>query len=406
MNENKNRVEVLRRHIQAARREIPAELVLKNGKVVNVFSGEIQECDVAVYNGFVVGLGSDYNGREEIDLKGKWISPGFIDGHIHIESSMLLPSRLAAALLPHGTTTVVSDPHEIANVMGIEGILLMILDSQSIPFDIFFMAPSCVPATHLETSGAQLLASDLLKLVEEPKILGLAEMMNFPGVLSGDPEILEKLILFKDKIIDGHAPALKGDDLQAYLTAGIGSDHETWDRQEGREKIRGGMMLMIREGSTAKNLEELLPLVNLKNARRCCFVSDDLHPRDILKRGHLNAALKKAVRLGLDPITALQMVTINPAEYFRLKQRGAIAPGFRADLVVLKDLINFTVEKVYKDGRLIADSGKIVAFPNREEFHLEVKPLNIAPFTPESFRIRDQGRAVRVIEFIPGQILT
>ncbi|MDY7036673.1 MAG: amidohydrolase family protein, partial [Thermodesulfobacteriota bacterium] len=233
----------LKNRIKAARGEILSDLVLKKGRVVNVFSGEIQESDVAVYDGFIVGLGPDYHGSEEINLQEKWVTPGLIDGHIHIESSMLLPSRLAAALLPHGTTTIISDPHEIANVMGIDGVYFMIKESQSIPFDVFFMAPSCVPATHLETSGAQLSVSDLAKLKNEPRILGLAEMMNFPGVLMGATDVLEKLILFDDKIIDGHGPSLGGYDLQAYLNAGIGSDHETSDSEEGMEKVRSGMML-------------------------------------------------------------------------------------------------------------------------------------------------------------------
>ena len=254
-------VTALKNRILAAKGEIPADLVLKKGKVVNLFSNTVDDADVAVYDGFIVGVGPDLHGIEEIEVKGKWITPGLIDGHIHIESSMLLPSRLAAALLPHGTTTIIADPHEIANVMGTEGIRLLIENSQSIPFDIFFMAPSCVPATHLETSGAQLGSSELKELGNEPRVLGLAEMMNYPGVLMGLQEVLEKLILFQDGVIDGHGPSLSGNDLQAYLTAGIRSDHETSDRAEGMEKLKSGMMLMIREGTSTKNLEELLPLV-------------------------------------------------------------------------------------------------------------------------------------------------
>ena len=396
----------LKQRIKAARREIAADLVFKKGKVINVFSGAIHECDVAVHGGFIVGLGDDYHGKEEIEAKGKWITPGMIDGHIHIESSMLLPSRLASALLPHGTTTIISDPHEIGNVMGIEGIRYMLRESQSIPFDIFFMAPSCVPATHLETSGAQLSASDLEKLKDEPRILGLAEMMNYPGVLGGDPDVLEKLILFNDKIIDGHGPSLKGYDLQAYLTAGIRSDHETCERMEGMEKLESGMMLMIREGTSAKNLEELIPLVNDRNVRRICLVSDDIHPQDLLLRGHLDFLIKKAIQKGLNPVNAVLMTTLNPAEYFGLKKRGAIAPGYCADLIVVSDLDNFIVERVYKDGCLVVERGELVGYPHNDEQSIESRPLNILPIRPESFRIREAGTRARIIELVPGQILT
>lgn len=397
---------MLKQRIRAARAEIPADLTLRGGRVVNTFSGVIQECDVAVYDGTIVGLGPDYHGRDEIDARGKWVVPGLIDGHMHIESSMLLPSQLAAVLLPHGTTTIVSDPHEIGNVMGMEGIRLMLRDSASIPLDVFLMAPSCVPATSLETSGAQLRASDLEALKDEPRVLGLAEMMDFPGVLQGIPQVLEKLILFEDRIIDGHAPSLRGKDLQAYLTAGIESDHETHDRCEGMEKINSGMMLMIREGTSAKNLEALLPLITESNARRCCFVSDDLHPRDILRRGHMDFIIGKAIRMGLNPVTAIRMATINPAEYFGLRDRGAIAPGCRADLVVLRDLDGFSVEKVYKDGTLVAEDGEIPASLKEGRTTFQSSQMKISPITPESFRIRSLGSQVRVIEIIPEQIVT
>ena len=398
----------LKKRILAARREIPADLVLRGARVLNVFLGEIQKKDVAVYDGVIVGFGSDLHGREEVDLEGKWIVPGLIDGHFHIESSMLLPPELAAALLVHGTTTIVSDPHEIANVMGLDGVRLMLSESRFIPFDIFFMAPSCVPATDLETAGASLTASDLSELRDEPRILGLAEMMNFPGVLMGDHEVLEKIILFRSQVIDGHCPSLRGHDLQAYLTAGIRSDHETTDRLEGLEKVENGMMLMIREGTSARDLEELLPLVHGKNSRRFCFVSDDLHAEDIQQRGHLNFIVRKAVQLGLDPVTAVQLITLNPAEYFGLKDRGAIAPGYRADLVVLDDLEGFEVASVYKDGRIVVDDGVLVNFPttgNRAPF-VQPEPLNIAPLRPDSFRIPHPGGKVRVIDLIPGQIMT
>jgi adenine deaminase len=401
-------VEGLKKRISVAKSESPADLVLKKGRVVNVFTGDMQERDVAISDGVIAGLGPDYHGREEIDAEGKWIVPGLIDGHLHIESSMLVPSRLAAALMVNGTTAIVSDPHEIANVLGIEGICFMLEDSRSIPFDIFFMAPSCVPATCLETAGANLSASDLLELKNEPLILGLAEMMNFPGVLMGDEQVLEKIASFKDRTVDGHCPSLSGRNLQAYITAGIRSDHETTVISEGLEKVENGMMLMIREGTSARNLEELLPLVNNNNSRRFCFVSDDLHAEDIRQRGHLNFVLKKAVNLGLDPVTAIQMVTLNPAEYFGLKDRGAIAPGYRADLAVFKDLKDFEIFSVYKDGRMVVDKGELIGFPlNKTAIPPgQPKPLNIGPLTQDSFRIPHADGKARVIELIPGQIKT
>jgi adenine deaminase len=399
-------VDALKKRILAARREIPAHLVLKEGRVVNVFSGEVQEKDVAIYDGVIVGLASAYQGCEEIALNGKWIIPGLIDAHLHIESSMLLPSRLAAALLPHGTTTIVADPHEIGNVLGVEGIKFMLQESASAPLDIFFMAPSCIPATHLETAGARLGASELAALKNETRILGLAEMMNFPGVLMGTPEVLEKLALFSDKIIDGHAPSLTGYDLQAYVAAGIRSDHETTDRTEGLEKLNSGMMIMVREGTSAKNLEDLLPLVTPENARQFCFVSDDLHPLEIHQRGHMNFIIRKAIDLGLNPVRAIQMATLNPAEYFGLKDRGAVAPGFQADLVILADLEHFELDRVFKGGKLVAEKGELIDLPCADDASVELRSMEVAPFTPESFRIPHEDRRARIIELIPGQILT
>ncbi len=400
-------ISTLKRRIRAARKDIPSDLVLKNAKIVNVFSGKIQEKDVAICDGVIVGLGSDYHGENERDFKGKYLAPGLIDGHLHIESSMLIPSNLAAALLVHGTTTVVADPHEIANVMGLGGIHFMLKDSESIPFDFFFMAPSCVPATHLETSGADLSAADLLKLKDHPHILGLAEMMNFPGVLMGDEQVLEKIELFKDRVIDGHCPALTTHDLQAYLTAGIQSDHETTVQSEALEKLENGMTIMVREGSTAKNLETLLPLITANNSRRFCFVSDDLHAEDIQRKGHLNVVLKKAVKLGLDPVTAIQLVTLNPSEYFKIRDRGAIGPGYRADIVVLDDLENFKVDSVYKDGLLAMDSGELINFPKKKAAdETRSNSLNMLPITPDNLRIPHLGGKARIIETVPGQIIT
>ncbi len=401
-------MDTFKKRILAARREIPSDLVLKGGNVVNVFSGRVTKSDVAICDGVIAGVGPEYHGKEEVDVKGKWVAPGLIDGHIHVESSMLIPSELARALIIHGTTTIVSDPHEIANVHGIDGIRFMIKNSESIPFDLYFMAPSCVPATHLETSGAELKASDLAGLKNEPRILGLAEVMNFPGVLAGDDQLLEKIRVFEDQVIDGHSPLLTGYDLQAYLSVGIGSDHECMKPEEALEKMEAGMMVMIREGSSARNLKDLLPLVNERNERRFCFVSDDLHAEDIQARGHLDFVLQKSVQLGLDPITALRLVTINPANYFRLHKKGALAPGWQADIVVLQDLSTFEIDAVYKNGTPVVQKGELVNFPDvsMDSSTNLIHSMNMAEINPESFAIPHAGGTARVINLIPNQIAT
>lgn len=348
--------------IDCARGDTTADLVLRNGRVVHVFSGDITVTNVAICHGRIAGLGN-YRGRREIDLEGRYLCPGFIEGHIHIESSMLVPRRFAEAVLPHGTTTVISDPHEIANVQGVDGIRFMLADARPLPLDILAMAPSCVPATHLETAGASLDADDLAGLLELPGILGLAEMMNFPGTIAGLPDVLARLhpFLAADRPVDGHAPGLAGSGLQAYCAAGISSDHECTTLAEAEEKLRAGMYIYIREGSTARNLEALLPLVTPATARRCLLVSDDLHPDDILEQGHLDRILRRAVSLGLDPVTAVQMVTINAARRFGLTWQGAVAPGYLADLVVLDDLEEFRVRRVFKAGNQVAADGDLDA---------------------------------------------
>lgn len=398
-------LEKLDKLIRTARGEIPADLVLKNGRVINVFSCEIQEVDVAVCEDRIVGLGS-YQGRETIDCRNRFICPGFIDGHFHIESSLLTPANLAPVLLSHGTTTLIADPHEIANVLGLSGIEFMLDNSQGLWLEIFLMASSCVPATHLETSGAVLTENDLSVLRENPRILGLAELMNFPGVLFRDPEVLKKIISFQGKIIDGHAPLLSGKDLCAYITAGIRSDHETTKLSEAREKIARGMTLMIREGTQAKNLQDLLPIVTSCNARRCLLVTDDRHPEDLKEEGHLDFVLRQAIGLGLNPILAIQMATLNAAEYFGLRHLGAIAPGYQADLVILKSLAAMEVEAVYKKGELVARDGRFLKDPPLVPRSPEIQGMQIKPLSPDRFQIPGQGGWANVIELIPDQILT
>lgn len=396
----------IKRRLKAARGEISADLVLKNGRVVNVFDGTVQAADVAVQDGFVAGLGTGLKGKEELDAGGMWIAPGLMDGHIHIESTMLTPARLAAALLPHGTTAIVADPHEIANVMGLEGVRLLLEASRDLPFDTFFMAPSCVPATHMETSGARLEAEDLRELLEEPRVLGLAEVMNFPGVIHADPGVLAKIELFCDRVLDGHCPGLTGLDLQAYVTAGIQSDHECTTVEEALEKVRAGMFIMIREGTSARNLDALLPAVTPESLDRFCLVSDDLHPQDIIRRAHLNHMIRRAVRLGMPPVAAIRLASLNPARYFGFCDRGAVAPGFKADLVVLSDLSSFSVERVYKDGILAAEQGRVRGFPEYPPKTLDTGPLSVGRIDPGSFSIPDSGGRARIIRIIPGQIYT
>jgi adenine deaminase len=395
----------LQKQIRIARGEIPADLVLKGGKVLNVFSGEIQEADVAVAGGQIVGLGS-YQGRETLDCRRRFIAPGFIDGHLHIESTRLTPANLSPVLLPLGTTTLIADPHEIANVLGLSGITFMLDNSKGLPLEIYFMAPSCVPATTLETSGAILTAKDLRVLRHHSRILGLAEMMNFPGVLRRDPEVIKKLSVFQNRLIDGHAPLLSGKDLCAYLTAGIRSDHECTNLSEAREKLSLGMMVMIRQGTQAKNLKDLLPLITSGNTHRCLMVTDDRNPQDLVDEGHLNAVLQQAVQLGLDPLQAIQMVTINSAEYFGLRHLGAVAPGYQADMLVLKSLSDMTVEWVLKKGKVVAQNGMFMGETIPPDKSKHPSRMNIKGLHPGRFRISITGTWAKVIQLVPNQILT
>jgi adenine deaminase len=392
--------------IKVARGEEPADILLKNARVVNVFSGEIEETGVAITHSRVIGLGNDYPAQRVVDLAGKYIAPGLIDAHVHIESAMVPPYEFARAVVPHGTTSVIIDPHEIANVLGIEGIEYMLEASKYTPFSVFVMVPSCVPATHLETNGGILRWSDLITFKNDPWVIGLGEMMNYPGVLFRDQEVLDKLRAFFNRRIDGHAPGLTGRDLEAYVAAGIASDHECTNVEEAREKIRLGMRIMIREASNARNLEALLPVVNAKNARRILFVTDDRFPADLIDEGHIDNIVRTAIREGLDPITAIQIATLNAAEYFNLHDRGAISPGRRADLIIFDNFEKFTIEQVYRGGKLVALNGRVLPqeIPPR---NLPVRNTMNINWSKVDVRLPTNGhKRVRVIGMIPDQITT
>jgi len=391
--------------IELARGGKKVDLTLKNARLINVFSGDIYSTNLAIHEDIVIGMGN-YKAKEEIDLKGKYLIPGFLDGHIHLESSMVIPAEFARVAVPAGTTSVITDPHEIANVMGLDGIRYMLKASQGLPLDVYIMLPSCVPATHMETSGAELTSLDLSPFLQNKRVLGLAEMMNFPGVIYQDKQVLDKIRMAQGKRIDGHTPGLKGKNLCAYIGAGIKSDHECTTIKEAKEKLRLGMYIMLREGTAAKNLEDLLPLVNSNNSRKCFFVTDDCHPQDLLEKGHINAIVKKAVKLGLNPVVAIQMATINTAEYFKLPNVGAIAPGYKADMVVLNDLKNFKVEKVFKRGKLVAQNGKILPRKIKKTRAIIRSSINIDWIGLKGFDIKAKIGKVLVIQVIPEQIIT
>ncbi|MEK6589919.1 MAG: adenine deaminase [Nitrospinota bacterium] len=395
----------LDKRIKVARGEEDADLLIKNARVVNVFSGETYKTDVAVFQGMIAGLGN-YRARETINIHGMYLCPGLIDGHMHMESSMALPSEFARGVVPSGTTSVIIDPHEIANVFGLDGIKFMVESSRNIPLDVFIMLPSCVPATDMETSGARLNHHDISILADKPWVLGLAEMMNYSGVIHRVPDVLKKIRIMEGKVIDGHAPGLSGKGLNAYISAGIRSDHECTSIKEAREKLRNGMYIMIREGSVAKNLKSLLPLVSVENNRRLMFVTDDRSPVDLINEGHINYMIRTAIKEGINPVTAIKMATLNPAEYFHLNELGAIAPAYQADLVGFDSLRNFKVRMVFKKGKLIAEDGHLlpeIIPPHTVHLRgsINVKPLNI-----QNFEVKAEGDLIKVIEVIPSQIIT
>ena len=392
----------------AAGRE-KADLVLKNATYVNVFSGELDTCDIAVCEGLIVGLGS-YEGYAEADMTGKVVCPGFIDAHIHLESSLVSPAEFARAVLPHGTTTVITDPHEITNVMGTDGIDYMLAATEELPVDVRFMIPSCVPASPMDESGANLDYRDIDSFFTHPRVQGLAEMMNFPGIISADPATVAKIITSQahHKKIDGHAPGLRGHDLNAYISAGVYSDHECADMDDALAKLKLGQFIMIREGTAARNLEALMGLIKSeKHFDRCMFCTDDKHPSDLLEKGHIDYICREAVRMGADPIMTVQVACLHAARYFLLNNRGAIAPGYLADFAIVEDLKDFKVVTVYKKGKRVYHEGVLEQFPDpvipehldkmaHNTFHLPV-------LTPAEFA---NSRPRGVIGMIPGQILT
>ncbi|MBD3375690.1 adenine deaminase [candidate division KSB1 bacterium] len=397
---------MIEKQIKAARGEIPNDLVLRNAQIINVYNGQIQQGDIAILQDTIVGIGNGYKGEEETDLKGLYVCPGFIDAHVHIESSMVEVAQFARAVVPLGTTTVVTDPHEIANVLGYEGIRYMMDSSKYNPLNVYFMLSSCVPSSPFETAGSELRAFDLFPFLPEKWVLGLAEMMNYPGLLAAEPEVLDKIKIVKDKRIDGHAPGLLGKDLNAYIAAGVESDHECTTAQEAAEKLKMGMVIMIREGSGTKNLKDLLPVVTLENERRCMFCTDDRHPNDILEEGHIDYVVRSAISMGLNPITAIRMATLNPAEYFGLRKLGAIGPGKRADLVVFDDLHTLDIKRVYHNGELVAvDRIPVYETPVRPSTSLR-SSVNIKWLEGDEFIIPARGRQCRVIKAIPDQIVT
>jgi len=392
--------------IEIARGDKPAAVLLKNAQLINTFTGEIVKTDIAIRRSRIVGIGPGYNAKQVIDLKGKYVAPGYIDAHVHIESSLCIPTEFSRAVMPRGVTSVVTDPHEIANVLGLEGISFMLDQAKYGVLSMYVMASSCVPATDMETSGARLEAYDIEHLLGNPWVLGLAEVMNYPGVVNADPKMLEKLDAFQDSVIDGHAPGLSGKLLNAYVAAGIRSDHECTTVEEAREKLRLGMTLFIREATNAHNLLALLPVVTPENSHRVCFCTDDRVPADLLDEGSVDHMVRVAIQQGIDPVRAIQMATINPAEYFGLRDRGALAPGRRADLFVFSDLNQPIAEQVYRGGYLIAQDGKMLPTEGEQGWSIQLRSSMNVRWEAIDFAIVALGAQARVIGSIPNQLVT
>lgn len=397
--------------IEAARGQQPVELCVKGCRLVDVFSGEVRTADLAIHDGLIAGWG-DYEGRETLRADGMYVCPGFIDGHIHIESSLLSPANFCAAVLPWGTTAVVADPHEIANVLGLDGIRYFLECARNLPLDVFLNLPSCVPASPLETSGAVLRAVDLQSLLPNDRLLGLAEMMNFPGVIGADPQVIDKLLLFQQLVIDGHCPGLAGRDLNAYIAAGPGSDHECTSLEEAGEKLARGMAVMIRQGSQSKDLSRLIGIVNDSTWPRCMFVSDDLHPDDLIGKGHMNAIVNAAMALGMEPVRAITLASRTAADYFGLRRRGALAPGFIADFSISPTLNPWNPVRVFKDGIEIAREGELLTDPICWPMpSLPGSPMRIDRVDPRQLKVDPAGPSggigkLRVIGIMEATLFT
>jgi adenine deaminase len=391
--------------LSVARGEKPAELLFKNARLVNVLSGEIYETNVAVDDGRVIGLG-DYEANETVDLAGAYLAPSLIEGHFHVESTMVTLPELVRAVVPHGTGAMVIDPHEYANVLGMDGIRYVLESSKNLPIDFFIMLPSSIPATHLETAGARFTADDLRLMIADDRIAGIAELMNYPGVFLGIESELAKIKAGKGKVIDGHAPGLRGKYLNAYALAGVRSDHESTELEEAREKLRLGLHVLVREGSTERNLEQIIALVTPQNSANCSFATDDKLPGDLVREGQIDHSIRKAIAHGVPPITAIQMGTINTARYYRLKNHGAIAPRFWADFIVIDDLKTMSIQRVYKKGKLVAKNGRYTG-QKRPEVPQPRSTMNLSYRPPKDFELNANGaKKIKIIEIVLHQIVT
>lgn len=395
----------VRNRIHVASGKKKADLVLKNARVVNVFTSEIIEGDVAIVDGYIAGIGI-YEGEEEIDLQGKYVSSGLIDGHMHLESAMVSPAEFAKAVVPLGTTTVIADPHEIANVAGVKGIEYILEVTEELPLQVFVMLPSCVPATDFENAGAVLSSKELSPLYKHNRVLGLGELMDYPGVVNADEGILDKIQGAEDRVIDGHGPNLTGYELSAYVAAGIKTEHECSTTEEMIHRLRQGMYILIREGSAARNLKDLISVVSRENLRRCLFCTDDKHPEDLLNRGHINNNLRLAVAEGIDPVAAISMATFNAAECYGLKELGAVAPGYLADLVVFEDLTHFNAKMVFRKGRLVAKDGIPLFETVHESGSMVSNSVHLPEINMDSLALKLSSDIVNVIQLQPHSLVT
>ncbi|PLX30933.1 MAG: adenine deaminase [Ignavibacteria bacterium] len=397
----------MQQKLAAARGEIPADVVFRNARIVNVLSGEIHDGDVAVMEGMIAGIGA-YEGKTVIDCGGSFLAPGLIDGHIHLESTMLTAREFARAVVPHGTAGAVVDPHEFANVLGLAGIDYVLDAAAELPLELFVMMPSCVPATHLESSGARITPVEILEYVRKDGIAGVAELMNFPGVFLGMDSELAKIDTAKGKAVDGHSPGLVGPNLNAYIMAGVRSDHECTTLEEAREKLRRGMHILLREGTAERNLHDLLPLITKDNAAQFSFATDDKHPADLEDEGHIDHHVREAIRFGIDPMTALQIASINSARHYRLQHDGAIAPGRWANFIIFDDLNDFRVRDVYYHGNLVARDGEMLhRYDDAPDLSSMTDTMHVGEFELEHLYVYDVPHSdIKVIDLVPGQIIT